>query len=140
MKNKKTAAQELISKINQEFTQKNIDFQNKKAAYLIWKNPYITVGRDTYIHSIMAKTGIRNVFSDKLRYPETSVEELHAIKPDFIFLSSEPYPFKEKDLIELQKVVPDSKIVLVDGEMFSWYGSRMLYAADYLKKLQANIF
>ncbi|MBW7952951.1 MAG: cobalamin-binding protein, partial [Chitinophagaceae bacterium] len=81
-----------------------------------------------------------NVFKDKLRYPQITLEELIEKQPDYIFLSSEPYPFKEKHIKELQEKAPHltSKMVLVDGEIFSWYGSRMLHA-DYFKQLVTEL-
>ena len=54
---------------------------------------------------------------------------------DYILLSSEPFPFKEKQIAEFQKICPKAKILLVDGELFSWYGSRLILAAEYFKNL-----
>ena len=97
-----------------------------KAAYLIWRKPYMTVGSDTYIHHMMSQLGFQNVFSDRTRYPEVTIEELVHANPETILLSSEPYPFSENHKIELQKRFPKTNIQLVDGEVFSWYGSRIL--------------
>ncbi|RMG77533.1 MAG: cobalamin-binding protein [Bacteroidetes bacterium] len=138
--NRVEEAEKLVADVQRNFEEINHCFGQKTAAYLIWKNPYMTVGSDTYIHSIMTKTGLQNVFSHKFRYPETSLQELQNLKPDLILLSSEPYPFKEKDVTEMKNFLPDSAVVLADGEMFSWYGSRMLLAPGYFKKLRANIF
>lgn len=135
-------AQSIIKKINSEF----IDLKNNlnhtetiKVAYLIWKNPYMTVGTDTFINDIIRTCNFTNVFANKLRYPTTTIEELEQLQPHFIFLSSEPYPFKEKDLIELQLQLPNSKIIIVDGEMFSWYGSKLIEAAKYLAQLTLKL-
>ncbi|MBK8626403.1 MAG: ABC transporter substrate-binding protein [Saprospiraceae bacterium] len=103
--------------------------------YIIWKNPYMTVGQDTFIHFMMEKYGFSNLFASAVRYPEVTVDSLHQIKPQIIFLSSEPFPFNQSNLDELQLQLPESKIVLVDGEMFSWYGSRIILAHTYLKNL-----
>ncbi len=111
----------------------------KTCAYLIWNNPYLSIGGDTFIGSMLAHAGFINVFKKEKRYPEISIEKLQQLKPELVFLSSEPFPFKQKHVDELQKFLPGSKIILVDGEMFSWYGSRMLYAAAYFKNLQSNI-
>ncbi|MBU4538442.1 MAG: helical backbone metal receptor [Weeksellaceae bacterium] len=112
------------------------DSQKKKCAYLIWKNPYMTVGSDTFIHDVLDKIGFENVFKNRKRYPEISVEEM---KPaDYIFLSSEPFPFQQKHIDELQKKLPDSKIILVDGEAFSWYGTHLAKCENYFKTLAAN--
>lgn len=104
-------------------------------AYLIWKNPWMSIGSDTYIHSVLSHWNLTNVFSDKKRYPQIHLSDIAKQKPDFIFLSSEPYPFKEKHFDEIAEQCPDSRIILADGEWFSWYGSRMLPS---FKKL--NVF
>lgn len=107
-------------------------------AYLIWKNPYMTVGSDTFIHAMLAQCGFSNVFAGANRYPAISLEELKARQPDVLFLSSEPYPFSEKDIEELRPQLPGTRIMLVNGEYFSWYGSRLLHAPPYFNHLLAN--
>lgn len=110
------------------------ELPKRKCAYLIWKKPYMTVGCDTFIHEILDKIGFENIFKNEKRYPEISVEHLKAA--DYIFLSSEPFPFQQKHIDELQKELPDSKIILVDGEAFSWYGTHLAKCGEYFKKLQ----
>ena len=96
----------------------------------------MSINSHTYIHHILDKSGLKNVFSaSPARYPKISEELLQKSKPDIILLSSEPYPFKEKHFAELQEICPNARIFLVDGEMFSWYGSRMLKVPVYLNKL-----
>lgn len=115
--------------------QTNLQTQSTaNVVYLIWQDPYMTVGGDTFIHNMMSAAGFNNLFENSTRYPAVSLEELDALKPDYIFLSSEPYPFKDMHRAALQKQLPDSTIVLVDGEMFSWYGSRMLAFPKYIKE------
>jgi ABC-type Fe3+-hydroxamate transport system substrate-binding protein len=104
-----------------------------KAAYLIWKNPYMTVGSDTFIDKILAATGFENFFKDRKRYPEITTGDLAGA--DVIMLSSEPFPFKEKHIEELKAVYPDKKIMIVDGEAFSWYGTHIARCRDYFKEL-----
>jgi ABC-type Fe3+-hydroxamate transport system substrate-binding protein len=100
----------------------------------------MAAGAETFIDFMLSECGFKNVFSKiKSRYPEVTVQMLVEKKPEFILLSSEPYPFKEKHIEELKEHLPSSKIVLVDGEMFSWYGSRLLYAFDYFKDLLSGI-
>jgi ABC-type Fe3+-hydroxamate transport system substrate-binding protein len=106
-----------------------------QTCYLIWRNPYMTIGGDTFISDMLCKCGLQNVFEHLKRYPEISIEQLLSINPQLIFLSSEPYPFKEKHIEELTPYFQNAKIILVNGEMFSWYGSRLLYAADYFNDL-----
>lgn len=108
-----------------------------KAAYLIWKNPYMTVGADTFIHRILTEIGIENSFKDKTRYPEVTIHDL--ADTDLIMLSSEPFPFKEKHIAELKEYYPDKKIIIVDGEAFSWYGTHIAKCGNYFKELVAEI-
>ncbi|WP_096270914.1 ABC transporter substrate-binding protein [Paucisalibacillus globulus] len=106
----------------------------KSAAYVIWKNPYMVVGKDTYIQSILTKLGYINPFlSLSGRYPVISEEDFQHANLDYIFLATEPYPFREKHKKEFQAIVPQAKTIIMDGEMF-WYGAKMLQAADYFKK------
>jgi ABC-type Fe3+-hydroxamate transport system substrate-binding protein len=107
--------------------------------YLIWREPYMTVGSDTFISAMMNAAGFENIYAAQTRYPSITIEELKAQKPQFLFLSSEPFPFKQKHAEELQAYLPQTKILLVDGEMFSWYGSRLLKAPAYFVKLQEEI-
>ena len=92
------------------------------------------VGRNTFIHSLLAMIGFTNVLQTE-RYPELSEGKIKELNPEVIFLSSEPYPFNEQHLDDLKGLIPKTKIILVDGEMFSWYGSRLLKAPDYFKSL-----
>lgn len=106
-----------------------------KTAYMIWRNPWMTTGGDTFIHDMMRHCGFENIFAHKTRYPETSIEELKTRDCQLLLLSSEPYPFTQKHLDELKTILPGTGIKLVDGEFFSWYGSRLLEAPTYFKKL-----
>ena len=91
----------------------------------------MTVGGDSFISDMMEKAGFKNVYCNHRRYPETTIAELQALGCKILMLSSEPYPFSQKHADELQQYLPDTRIIMVDGEMFSWYGSRLLEAADY---------
>jgi ABC-type Fe3+-hydroxamate transport system substrate-binding protein len=104
-----------------------------KAAYLIWKNPYMTIGSDTFIHRILSEIGFENIFNHTTRYPEIKTADLAGA--DVIMLSSEPFPFKEKHIAELKEVYPDKKIMIVDGEAFSWYGTHIAKCENYFKEL-----
>ena len=107
--------------------------------YLIWQDPYMSIGQDTYIHCMLELLGLKSVTSEKTRYPQVDEDWIKAIEPDIIFLSSEPYPFKQKHIQQLQQISPNSKVLLVDGELFSWYGVRMKYTFDYFSSLRAQI-
>ncbi len=111
---------------------------NKTVAYLIWKNPYLFAGKDTFINHMLSLNGLTNVVKQS-RYPELDVTQLRLLNPEMVFLSSEPYPFKEKHLEEIQLILPEAKVMLVDGEMFSWYGSRLVKAVQYLFQLQKEL-
>jgi ABC-type Fe3+-hydroxamate transport system substrate-binding protein len=129
-------------KLAEQLTTLNFEniFPAKSAAYLIWKNPLMTVGGDTFIHHMLTRAGLVNVFGDTTRYPVTNWDELRQKKPDLVFLSSEPYPFTRQHISTFSEFLPDSKIVLVDGEIFSWYGSRVLKAPAYFRDLAENLF
>jgi ABC-type Fe3+-hydroxamate transport system substrate-binding protein len=133
---KQQIAQELISQIQANFNQIQTPTKKQKVLYLIWDDPLIAVGRNTYIHSILEKIGFENFITED-RYP--MIENNLVSQPDIIFLSTEPYPFKAVHLGDFQKKYPHSKIILVDGEMFSWYGSRMSEAPAYLLSLATKL-
>ena len=115
--------------------QKNI---NKKVAYFIWKNPYMLAGQHTFINHMLAMIGLHNVVKSA-RYPAVELEDLLLLEPDIVFLSSEPYPFREKHVKEIETALPQASVQLVDGEMFSWYGSRLVKAVQYLFQLQREL-
>ena len=134
---KQNIAKDFITKTENIFN--SLKFENSKkikAAYLIWKNPYMTVGSDTFIHHILENLGFENIFKNTKRYPEISVDDLR--DAETILLSSEPYPFKEKHIEELQQEFPDKKIIFVDGEAFSWYGSHLSKCAEYYQIFLEN--
>lgn len=110
-----------------------------RVAYLIWNRPYMVAGKNTFIDEMLRKFGFANVFGDLNRYPEVGLDDIRKASPDAIFLSSEPFPFKAKHSDEFGERFPSAKIRLVDGTMFSWYGSRLRYAPDYLKKLKGDL-
>lgn len=92
--------------------------------YLIWRKPYMSVGEDTYIHSMLELAGFRNYLSKASRYPAIELKSLRQDPPDIVLLSSEPYPFKPVHFEEVQAQLPGSLILPADGELFSWYGGR----------------
>jgi ABC-type Fe3+-hydroxamate transport system substrate-binding protein len=113
-------------------------FQNKlqnrgklKVAYFIWKNPWMVVASNTFIDVMITEAGFQNVFKGDKRYPEIDLKNPKLKEADIIFLSSEPFPFKAVHILELRSQFPEKTIKIVDGEMFSWYGSRLEYAYDY---------
>jgi len=133
--NKEEKAQAFNLKIYEILNQTKIN-STVKIAYLIWKNPYMTVGSDTFIHHVLTETGFENIFKNQKRYPEIKAEDL--AEADVIMLSSEPFPFKEKHIAELKEIYPDKKIMIVDGEAFSWYGTHIAKCENYFKELIAE--
>jgi ABC-type Fe3+-hydroxamate transport system substrate-binding protein len=109
-----------------------------RTAYFIWRNPWMVAGGDTFIHDMLLRCGLDNLFGDRLRYPSIDLASLAEMQCERVLLSSEPYPFAEKHILEIQSVVPHAKIQLVDGEMFAWYGSRLLNAPLYFRQLAAK--
>lgn len=116
-------------------------------AYLIWKDPYMAAGGDTFIHDMLQRCGFNNIFKDNSRYPQITIEQLKPLTSQpinhstiqLLLLSSEPFPFKQKHIDELQQQLAGTKILLVDGEMFSWYGSRLVHAPTYFIQLLQQI-
>ena len=105
-------------------------------AYFIWRKPYMVAATGTFIDEMLHRAGFANVFAGQARYPEISTEQLAAAAPQRILLSSEPYPFSQKHIAEFQAICPAAKIEIVDGELFSWYGSRLLKSAAYFNQLR----
>nr|QIQ10483.1 Vitamin B12-binding protein [uncultured bacterium] len=136
MFNQKEKAQAFNLKIYDIFNQYKLN-KRIKAAYLIWKKPYMTIGSDTFIHHLLQQFGFDNIFSEQKRYPVIEMQDLD--EAEIIMLSSEPYPFQEKHLEEFRAVYPDKKIIIVDGEAFSWYGTHIAKCETYYKELVTTI-
>ena len=110
------------------------DESKRSCLYLIWRRPYMGAGKETFIDAMLATAGLENMLTTS-RYPEISLEEMAILRPDVVLLSSEPYPFGEKHIAEIREFLPDADFKIVDGELFSWYGSRLKLAPDYFKSL-----
>lgn len=133
-------AAELVQQLQEGFSHlTESSHWNPKTCYLIWKDPYMTVGGDTFIHDMLQRAGFTNLFASASRYPEVAIQSLQEMGCEVLLLSSEPYPFKEKHLQELGALLPGTKIGLVDGEAFSWYGSRLLHSPSYFEQLRKQI-
>jgi len=131
-------AKALTRSITCEFNKLSCKTLNLRVVYLIWRKPYMAAGKSTFIDNMMQLCGLTNAFVQE-RYPEVSNEMLINSDPDVVLLSSEPYPFSEKHVTEIKLILPRAKIILVDGEMFSWYGSRLLLAPAYFTSVIASI-
>ena len=130
---KESRAQKINERIREAFERLTIK-SPKRVLYLIWKDPWMGAGKNTFIHSMLEQIGLVNCLQEG-RYPELTDLAIRELSPDLVLLSSEPYPFKQKHVGILEQLIPKSKIALVDGEMFSWYGSRLIYAPAYFDSL-----
>lgn len=136
----KEKAAALVTQIRQSMAALSLpSTQPKKVAYFIWRKPWMVAASHTFIDHLLEKAGWENVFAQQTRYPIIELEDLKQANPEVILLSSEPYPFKEKHQAELATICPHAQIELVDGELFSWYGSRLLHTANYIKNLQQKL-
>jgi len=131
-------ANKLIASIKTKFDALQSQVRLQRTVYMIWQNPWMTVGGDTFINRMMQYAGFDNLFADKLRYPATTIDELKDLKPEVVLLSSEPFPFKEKHKFSLQKQLPESKILLVKGEAFTWFGAYPETGLQYLLHLKQH--
>jgi ABC-type Fe3+-hydroxamate transport system substrate-binding protein len=109
--------------------------QKTSAIYLIWNQPMMAAASDTFINSMLDHAGFINLVGDKSRYPELTLEELRHLNPQVLMLSTEPFPFKKQHVDFFSDQLPETKVIIVDGTYFSWYGSRMIGAVDYFSKL-----
>lgn len=139
---KKRVTEILLKRIDGEFQKLNYLVENmprRKVAYLIWRDPMMVVGGDSFISDMLDKAGFENVFQDAERYPKVSPEELREKDADLIFLSSEPFPFDHTHFEEFREMCPDSKVFLVEGEKFSWYGSHLVKSPGYFMAFQRSL-
>ena len=140
--NREEEGERIITEIKFQFIsyqQETTNTKQQTAAYFIWRKPYMVAANNTFINHLLEVFGVKNVFESETRYPEIIPEDIAAPKPDFIFLSSEPYRFTEKHFDEFRALSPSSKVIVVDGEMFSWYGSRLRFTAKYFQELREQL-
>ncbi|MBK9422468.1 MAG: ABC transporter substrate-binding protein [Flavobacteriales bacterium] len=110
------------------------------AAYFIWQKPWMVAGENTFIRDMLDRCGFTSVTTHLAgRYPELTDAELAVLDPDVVLLSSEPFPFKEEHISSVNMLLPGTPIHLVDGEAFSWYGSRMRRSAAYFGQLLVHL-
>lgn len=129
-------AEGLAADIFKSFAALNWTKPTQTAAYFIWRKPFMVAAAGTFIDDMLGRAGFNNAFENLERYPEITAEQLAFAAPQRIFLSSEPYPFKEQNVAEMREICPLAQIEVIDGELFSWYGSRLRYSAKYFKHLR----
>jgi len=141
--NRRTEADNLAHKIEYKLNDFKDFIKNKpsrKVAYFIWANPWMVAGNDTFINEMLQLNKFNNIYDSMNRYPKVEISRIrHEGDPDVIFLSSEPFPFKDQHAMELASYANRSITVFADGEMFCWIGSRMLLAFDYFKELHIKL-
>ena len=141
--NKRTEAQKWLDKLNFAFRDFQLFIKDqpiKKAAYFIWANPYMVAGKETFINELLKLNHFQNIYEEKGRYPEIELKRIRLEgDPDLVFLSSEPFPFKDEHAFEIGRFTHHAKTIFVDGEYFSWYGSRLVKAFEYFKKLHQKL-
>jgi ABC-type Fe3+-hydroxamate transport system substrate-binding protein len=135
---KSVEAEGLTKSIQTNFDGLHAKTTRLRVAYLIWRKPFIIAGKGTFIDDMLKRCGWSNAF-ELARYPEVFPGQIVEANPDVVLLSSEPYPFNDRHITEFQALVPDANIQLVDGEVFSWYGSRLLKAPEYFNQLIASL-
>lgn len=133
-------AQALARKIEFDFERlRSMPLARPRVAYFIWRKPYLVAAAHTFIDAMLRAAGFDNVFSELDRYPEIRLEELAARQPDILLLSSEPFPFADKHIGPFLEVCPQAQVLIVDGELFSWYGSRLQLAPAYFRALRERL-
>lgn len=133
-----SGGRELCDALTQSFAALDA-FEPLRAAYLIWHEPMMTVGNDTFIHHVMTRGGFENAFGGQTRYPTIGEAALIDADLDVLLLPDEPFPFGEKHVPSFEEMLPTTTVRLVDGQLFSWYGSRLLHTPRYLRRLRAEI-
>ena len=136
---RKDKARNLVNEIRSSFysfSTINDPTSIKSCAYFIWRKPYMVAASGTFIDHMLCTLGVKNIFAGQTRYPEVTAAQIADAAPDYIFLSSEPYSFSDKHIDEFKRMSPSSRVIIVDGELFSWYGSRLRYTPAYFEDLK----
>ncbi|MBA3680252.1 MAG: ABC transporter substrate-binding protein [Bacteroidetes bacterium] len=139
MTGKEKEAERIVNKIKKDLPKVKDIFNGERVAYFIWYKPYMFAAKDTFIDHVLNYIGLKNALGNLKRYPELTDEEIKKIDLKLCFLSSEPFPFKVKHVKELKDKLPLAKITIVDGEIFSWYGSRLQHFKDYVLNLKESL-
>ena len=139
---KQPVAQWIAGKIEERFRSLASEQVNQKmrrrAVCLVWRKPLMAAGAGTFTNSLLEITGLINAFSTVADYPETTEAEIRTLDTQLILLPTSPFPFNERNVLEMRAACPGASVVLVDGELFGWYGSRLLRTPDYLRALRGT--
>lgn len=134
MTNSVSKSEQLVRNIQQGFEVVKNKLEGS-ILYLIWQDPVMVAASNNFIDFLLRWLGMENIVGDLVRYPELDKQMLKNLAPNYVFLSSEPYPFKENHIARYQELFPEAEVMLVDGEMFSWYGSRLIHSPKYFMSL-----
>lgn len=141
--NKRTQSEHIVDKIKFRLKafQKNIkDSPIIKVAYFIWANPWMVAGNNTFINDMLRICRFENIYASKERYPEISIDNMPLReKRDVLLFSSEPYDFSDEEVYEVLQENGKILTVFVDGQYFSWYGSRLIKAFEHFKQIREKI-
>ena len=141
--NKRTNAKKIKDKIQFQLNSFNTFINGEKvlkAAYFIWREPWMVAANHTFINHLLALNKYKNIYANLERYPEVEIKNIRLEgDPDIVFLSSEPYPFKDEHAFEIGRKTHHAKTIFVNGEYFSWYGSRLIKAFDYFIELRKRL-
>jgi ABC-type Fe3+-hydroxamate transport system substrate-binding protein len=141
--NTRTRAVNICEKINRNLNDFKIYIKDKptiKVAYFIWRNPWMVAAKGTFIQHLLELNKFENIYANLERYPEVDINKIQQEgDPEVVMLSSEPYPFKDEHAFEIGRVAHHPKTIFVDGEYFSWYGSRLIKAFDYFKSIRKRL-
>ncbi len=141
--NTRIRAVNICEKINRNLSDFKIYIKDKpiiKVAYFIWRNPWMVAAKGTFIQHLLELNKFENIYANLERYPEVDINKIQQEgDPEVVMLSSEPYPFKDEHAFEIGRVAHHPKTIFVDGEYFSWYGSRLIKAFDYFKSIRKRL-
>ncbi len=140
---RRTQSQHIIDKITyrfQEFQQGIKETRIKKVAYFIWANPWMVAASHTFIDDMLRICRFENAYAKLERYPEIKIKRMRIIaNPEILFFSSEPHSFTDEEVYEVLRSNKKVLTIYVDGQYFSWYGSRLIKAFDHFQQIHDKI-
>ncbi len=140
---RRTQSEHIINKINfqlQDFQNFIKDTHSRKVAYFIWAKPWMVAGSATFINDMLRICKFANAYANQERYPEINIKKMRIIaKPKLLLFSSEPHHFTDEEVFEVLRRNRKTLTIYVDGQYFSWYGSRLIKAFDHFKEVHKKI-
>lgn len=133
-----TQSKSLVAEIEDSLTRLP-EIPPKRILYLIWRKPWMAAASGTFIHCMLHLAGFVNCLEKAERYPVLSDQQIRELNPEVVMLSSEPFPFGQNHAKEVKSILPVTKVLLVDGKAFSWYGSRLRHFSDYVSRMLPDL-